>query len=319
MKMRSKAFILSIILLAGLAVYFFLLRNNTTLNPYASDFSLSDPEKVTKISITDNGGTISLVKTAEGWKTGEVTAIQHKVEDLLILMHLVETGSPASIEFASEINACIDEGINIICYQDKKVIISFYLCKFNRALYARKQGNRKAYRISVRGYGNTDLTAIITSRLQAWQQNVIIDLAPKEIKLVSIHYPGTSKNGFSLIVDSTGNPYLFDEEGRLIEQTLKHQRTKDYFYSFSGIRYYDVKKEFPDKTFLKNEKPFCELKIAARDSSIISIKGYRITDPETGESNSAEFYTVHPEFGLILLKYSDFDPILVERDYFLKN
>lgn len=317
--MRRNAFILSISLLTGLAVYILIFRNNTTLNPFTSDFSLSDPDKVTIINITDSEGTISLRKTEEGWKTGEVIILQEKAEDLLMLLHLLETRSPTPIEFEVDINACIDEGVKITCYQNKKVLKSFSLCKFNRALYARKQNTQRAYRISVRGYDNTDLTAIVTSRLQAWQQNSIIDLAATDIKLVSVHYPGTTKKGFILSVDSTGYLNLYNEKGMPVEMTLRDQRVKDYFYFFSGIRYFDAGKEFPDKRFIKNDSPFFILKIESWNSTVILIEGYGITDPETGKLNPEGFYAIHKKLGVIFLKYIDFDPILVDRDYFLKN
>lgn len=317
--MKRLAFILSIIILIILAAYYFVFRDNTTLNPFVSDFALDNPAGITKIRISDQRGTSSLLRTTEGWKIEDMVVFQQKVEDLLLLANLIETRAPAPIEHIDTITTCLDEGKEVTFYHGKKVIKSFKLCNYNHALFARKTNSRKAFRISVRGYSNTDLAAIITSRKQDWQQDIIVDMKPGEIQLVSIRYPGTHKNGFDLMLDDTGNPFLFDDKGKPVEQHINYQRVEEYLYSFNCIKFFDAEKNSPANIFIINKDPFFELKLVNSKSDSISIAGYRLIDKNTGKLNPAGFLAEHTDYGLIFLKYSDLDPILVELHYFLKN
>ncbi len=310
--MKRSVFILTILILLGIAVYFSLFRNNTTLNPFASGFALKDPGLVTKIQIYDNYSTISLEKINGKWNMGDRPAFHRKVEDLLLLASLIEISAPAPVSYIDSINLGLEQGTTITFFHNRKVLNSFSLCKYNFALYAKQEYSRKAYRISIRGYSNTDLSAMVSSNPQNWQQNVIIDLAASDIRSISVKYSDPKKRGYILEIDSMGKPSLFDQNNKPIEQSTHVEHVEEYLYFFSEISFYKSNKSIVVDELIMNETPFCELKITSQNSDSILINGHRLTDPTC-------FYASHPDFGTVFLNYRDFDPILMDLDYFLKN
>ena len=310
--MKRKLSILVLVILLGITGYYTVFRNNSTLNPFTTDFALRDPDRITKITISDLHGTISMDKIEGTWKIGERQLSNQKVKDLLFLVSLIEISAPAPVSSADTINYCLQQGARITFYHNKRIANSFSLCKHGLFLYAMQKDSRKAYRISIRGYGNTDLSALVSSELQAWKKNSLIDLGASDIKSVSINYADPKKRGFFLQLDSINRPVLFDLNGQGIEQPIDMEQMKEYLYFFSDIKHYPDESSTLHDDLIKHETPFCKLIISSQKSDTIEIDGYRSNNPNG-------FYASHPEFGLIFLKYRDFDPILVTLDYFLKN
>jgi hypothetical protein len=317
--MKRVIFIISIILLGGLGAYLYLFRNKGTFNSFGSHFALSDPSEVTRIIIENNFDTCILVKQTREWKINNRTAAPQTIADALFLAGHIETIAPAPLKFADSITNCLQSGTNVSFYKGHKLIKAFTLCKFKEALYARKSGSRKDFRISVRGHSNVDLTAIFTTNILSWRENIIIDFAPRNINQISVTYPASDKSGFILQMDENGHPNLFTEKMNPVKQELLPDRVQEYLHFFTDIRYNKVEENHLEKAVLKNRLPFCKISIITRNSDKKIIEGYTKINLETGRSDHAGFYAVDPELGTVFLSYNDFDPILVEQDYFLKN
>lgn len=104
-----------------------------------------------------------------------------------------------------------------------------------------------------------------------------------------------------------------------IRQNILNECVEAYLYFFSDVQYYEVGNNFSTDELVHNQHPFCSIVIISRNSDKIVIKGYKPINPETNGSDPSGFYAIDPDLGLIFIKYIDFDPILVEQDYFLKN
>lgn len=317
--MKRTLFIISIILLGGISAYLAIFRTKGTISSSGSKFAINDPSKITRIIIEDSYNKISIVKEAKEWKIGNIPVDQQKITDALLLASYVETKAPAPIEYADSITACLQNGANVTFYQGRKIVKAYTLCKYNKALYARNSNSQKLFRISVRGHSTVDLTAVFNSKIQKWRENIIIDLAPSDIKEISINYKNSDRKGFILQIDSTGKPFLFDQEKKPIRQYILNERIEEYVYFFSDIQYYEVGKNYTIDEITHNQLPFISIAITLRNSDKKVINGYKSIDPETKDSDPAGFYAIDPDLGIIFLKYIDFDPILVEQEYFLKN
>lgn len=316
--MKRLVFILFMIVLIALAAYY-LFYGQSTLNPLISDFTLKNPSKVNRISLADQHNNLIILKTEEGWESKGEKISTRKSEEVLILAGLVETIAPAPVTLIDSITAYLKKGITISFYQDKKKITSYQLCKYNKALYARKPRSEMIFKIAVRGYQNTDLLALMSLNLKDWKENIIIDLMPDEIKTIIIRFPNTEKAGFKLIVDSMDIPQIYDLKGVFQQDLVAVSKVKQYLHFFSGIRYYPTRGIDISDSIVRQQVPFCELRITSHDSDVIDLSFYRRIDKETGQPDPYEFITLLPDVGVVLLKYSDFDPIMVELGYFLKN
>jgi hypothetical protein len=318
--MKNYILLILVVLVLGLAAYFSMNRKGSTLHKRDIHFAVEVPDAITKILIESKNARTDLEKINNQWHVNGEEGNQERIHDLLIISELIEADAPVSFSQTDSINQQLKNGTRISFYEGKRRIYSFLLCKWENMLFARNIRSEKPFRVSVKGYPNIDLVRVFSASATDWTSNILIDLTPDAIEQVKIDYPSKQSRSFHLIVAENGKYTLFGPDSTNLSLKVDHEIAKEYCSFFSKIRFTHLPDSVKvDIAVIRNQKPLFILNIKSSGNKPIRLEGYQKVDSLTHVADSYRFYTIDPDRGLILLNFSDFDPILVSPEYFLKK
>lgn len=316
--MKRTVFLLVIILLTILAAYLVFFRGKSTLGSRGTQFALSHRNQVSEIIIEWGSDELRLYKSGDNWMIDDAKVDKQRMLDLLLLNENIEIISPAPMSSIDSITNCLDSGKSIHFLSGSKTLLAYNLCTFNRQLFARKIGASKIFRIASRGFSEVDLSQLLSTEKSFWMGNVLISLPPADIRLVNIHYMPETIKDFALFSDGDKIAVKGSEE-ELNNSNINKAFVSDYLQFFSGISF---EKPQNDKLLLdaiQQEIPFFSLQIINALGEETKLAGFRIPGENTPGFNPYKFCAITVDGECILLNYSDFDPILVSFQDFLKN
>ncbi len=316
--MRKLYLILIMVIVASVAAYYFHQHKSSTLRNRDSDFSIHELEEIDRITLTSGNNSISLYNELGSWKVNNEVVNQERMTDFLILATKLEAVFPASKAEEDELSAMLNDGTEVAYYSGRKRINSYRICKWKMKIFATRGKSDKIFQVEARGYPNVDLTKVFTSETAHWKNRKIINFHPKEIQSVKIHYPCHSNKNFEIRQVSSGNYRVSDQKNNDFTRSADQDLIRIYLHFFCDITYISVQdQEKANASYLK--EPFFILAIETYEKSRIELHGYRKMNPENEKTDVVEFYGELNKTESMLLKYSDFDPILVDLDYFLKK
>lgn len=311
---RTYVYILLLLVLAG-AAYLAWTTRSSTLSKHDSGFGFTNTDEIDQILISDSSSRVILEK-AGTWQLNGKTIDQDPVNELIFLASQLHTLSPVAKSMEKEIKKSLKGGIQVEFRHGRKQLRAYRLGKFNKQLYALKKGATKIYRVAVRGYPNVDLTPMLDPHPENWLSKILIHIPAEAIRSVEINYFPAPEKSFSMQVDDAGDIRLFNAAKEDITQQADPQNMQDYLYFFSNIAY--EKKAGPEVT-LREELKLFDLRLTGNAEFSFSLRGYAKPVEMNNTPDPFVFYGYNSSEGLLLLNYSDFDPILVPVQYFLKK
>lgn len=314
--MRKLLLILFCIVL-GVAAYYAWNRHDSTLNFKKDLFALKNPESITEVHISSGDNEIRLMRKNGIWYAGNVKAEEQLVSNLMMIATHIEAMAPVSFEKMKSMlgNDPRKTGIRFLSKQRDVLIYDLY--ESNNVVYAGKPEDDIFYRISVKGLSGVDIAGLFTVSNSIWQSHVVIDVLPKDIRTIQISYPSIPANNFSIESLSDGEREVIPRYKPNMEYIVDQDVLNAYLFSFRNIEKLPV----PAETLsvgTPREQIF-SLKIITFPGDTIDLKGYRKEDDIIHKIDPDIFFGLMDSDDYILLKYSDFDPILVSWDYFLKK
>jgi hypothetical protein len=318
--MKKIVLTLLFLLLAVLALYYSIYRNGTSLNKPEKRFALTNSKEINSINIINNEGNITLIKETSYWSLDKKEVRQDLINTLLGVSEGLDAISPVSHNQCDSVLALLDKGTKLTFYYNNRIINSFKICKQNNTIYGVLENSRNPYKLSLRGFPDIDLTKIYSANAEHWMMNLLLDFDPSVIKSILLEYPLKPEKGFQIEKMSDGQFYL-GKTGRFAPlQNTDPEILTEYLSFFNDIRYYHVCDSTGiEKELTDTQKPFFHLRLCNINDTITEIWGYNKPNLESDNSDPYEFYATCKERGIMLLKYNDFDPILVNIDYFLKK
>lgn len=314
--MKKLVILIIIVLGLGLCAYYAYLRRNSTLSRNDTRFALESTEGITGIELSDDLAMLTLQKKASGWFLSAEKADDRKVRSLLLAATLIEMESPVAHSSEAKVTEQMDHGVTVSFYKDKKSVLAWTFCEWGKQYYARKKQAGKIYRIGVKGFDRIKLPVIFSTKQEYWATNPLIHLDPDDIMAVSVEYPLRKDKSFHIRQEANNRLIVTDHSDKDITAWCDQETLQDYLHFFSNISY----EKMPDDNIRSREKEVLfRLEIVTRAGLLTELTAYPVTDPETGISDPLIFRGHTEKQGTILLKYSDFDPITVPLDYFLKK
>ena len=318
--MRKLTIILSLCIVLGTLAYYSWIKKDSTLGINRILFKLLKPWDVSQIHLSSKKNKAILIKTNSDWKVENKEADIKRIQNLLLLTSGIEVSAPAPLILQNRLNEELANGISIEFYKRRKSILSFQLCRFENQMYARLDDSKDIYKISIKGYPNVDYVSVCDPNPDHWKSHILFDLAPENIMTVKIEYPKIPSEGFQIIRLNDTKLMLLDESGKDTLSYADINALHDYLYFFEGIKYTpESKYENYVKSFTSNENLFFLLRITTSTKVTINLKGYRKLSEQSEKIDRNLFYGVTPENEYLILNYTDFDPILVPREYFRKK
>jgi hypothetical protein len=262
-------FLLLIILASG--VYFFIIRSSDSpFSAKEANFTVIDTAAIGKIFLAKNNGeTVSLERTANGWTLNkQYPALSAPVKGLLITLKLQEVKAPVpSNAHNNIIKQIAGEGVKVEIYDraDKKMRV-FYVGGEapNNETYMLTEGAQTAYTVKILGF-NGYLTPRYSTDWRDWRDRTVFNLAPEQIKKVSLTYTEEPLNSFT--VKQEGSNLQVDYDPRLVgNKVLNQKRAKDYLGFFKNINCEGYTNGLIDvDTILKNTTKRCAMDMLTTD------------------------------------------------------
>jgi hypothetical protein len=163
---------------------------------------------------------------------------------------------------------------------------------------------------------------LYNSEEETWQKSYVLDLDHDNMAMIRLDYKRTSNDlsalgkGFEIYPNPGDKIQLFDSQGKNITDKASQEVLDDYTYFFTkkriAKRIYGIFQ--PDSYSL-----FFSLDIHLINGEKIKLDGWRKYLPDSKELDPYQFYCWTEDEGYFILNFSDFDPILVSLDYFLKK
>lgn len=314
--MRKGVYFIAVILCLGIVAYYSLTKKGSTLSQKETHFALSTDDNISLIEISNSETEVVLFKEGDIWKKENEEVNLQKVNGLLLLATQIEVASPVSLSSEKIIKTKLHEGVDIKFYRDNKLVKSYSICEWEKHYYAKKEKAKSAFRIKIKGYTDVNIFDFYDSRAKSWASNLLINLYPDEIQSIKITYPTRQKQSFIINRDSSQRLVLMDGLGHDLAAKSNSKAISDYSHFFMNIRNEIMSSPISDRE--KNAVLFV-LELSTTDGNTLRLTGHPKLDQQTGKTDPFVFQGISSEAGYILLKYSDFDPILMPLDYFLKK
>jgi hypothetical protein len=318
--MRKIIYLILTILVLGIVAYYALLYKNSSFRKNETRFRLKDPETITEIQIISATDTSILLKSPKYWKIDEEPANPEKINNLLILASQMEAIAPVPLTGKNNVVDAMENGIEIRYKNHWKNSLSYSLFRMDGQIYARIKNSRNAYRIRVKGYPNIDLLKLFNPSKSNWKSNIIIDFHPEDISMIKLSYPGHPSEGFQITIRYDEKKIIISDAKDNAIENVNNELIYEYLYYFRNIHQIPMtNSEIPDKSISVGKSPFFLLMLSGLAGDTLELAGYRKSEKGTGQPDRNYFYGITPGNNPIILKYSDFDAILVPLDYFRKK
>lgn len=262
------------------------------------------------IEIEGQGGKVKLFLSNQIWMAElETEAQQTKVNQLLDALENLQLQSALAGTFNDSLSK---EMMMLKLYANGKKVYQLKFGTLNQKnIIETPRGN--LYYAQVKGLPDLLLPILASSSAEDWYNHLLINFKPELIQRIRIEYPGKAEAGFSIETDSMK---LLSSAGTLIPEPIDSQNLQDYLHFFTGLQYSPL----DTSIFIPNpSEELFRLVIEDRHSKAVYLNGFSLTDQQTGQTSTIFFAAIVNNRLLVKLNFADYDPLLVERDYFLKK
>ena len=324
MKTQRILYILTGVL--GLITVLLILSNPwETLKTNGKNLALANPESVTSALLIWKDDTIRLTKNKKGWEVNNhFSARPRSINLLLNVLEDVEIKSPVSKKnheaILKELNT---EAKQLVVFKDGKKLKSYLIAADSVNTYMMLKGSGTPYRVELKGYSGVNMYVLIPMQLNFWRNNVLFNFNPVEIAAVEVIYPGRPDDSYK--ISREGKDYrLFRWNDDKELKKADEMTILDYLEFFSKVDFSIPPDSIRQKALqVTNSKdPIFMMTVITIEGVENTVKAYRVPagQPDSGKYDTDKFYAlINNDSELVIMNYTDFDPLLKTVNYFLKK
>ncbi len=317
--MRPAKIFAFLIILISAGMIFFFSQKKGTLEEDLDKFVVKDTAKITKIIISEDENKIILTRNKTNWKindnyTARPDAIYTilKIFNQLQIKSTVPTSELDSIKQTLKKQALTIEIIGEI-FGDKKFKIS--KLDNNLATYFWAEKTENPILLNVPGM-EKNLSVYFNSNPNFWKSKIVFDYLPNEIKSIEVIFPNETENSFSIINEKQLELIDF-QKNKIIKSNLEN--IKNYMVLFRKIEYKKLMKSNEiDKNWFDEKNIYAIFSITNSENSKNTVKFY-YKKTENNKNDVNDLYAIQNDEIFFEITYFSIDPILKEKNYFLKQ
>ncbi len=302
-------------LLSLLIVYLLAGNRKSTLSKKRTDFAFSRSQLVNMIVIEKQNKKLTLVRQNNQWQLTNGEKVNNKmVHNLFGVVKLLKMHAPVSREkYHSVSDSIIKHGTSLSFLDGKKKLYELRYIEMNNRNIALNSKNAPFY-ITVPGHSRIALEKMASNDAINWKDKLLINFSKEQIASVLVDFPEQEKSSYS-IINKNNAPKLLDTNKKEISNTLQ-EKLSDYLHFFKGISY---------ETFDTNlytapiTNSIFGLEINLKKDISLKINAYPVYNKTKKERDKNIFAGVINLTDTVILKYSDFDPIILSKEYFIKK
>jgi len=324
---KNVLYTILVIVLVAIAVIFYLHDEKSTLLPGSSDFALNETEKVDSIFLQQDSLQVTLVKKKGKWTLDGVIPIRKKaIAHFFNVLTALQVEAPATKETKEEIIDLVHQNpVYVEIYSNGNVIKDYLVedSKYKKgATYMMMKGKSTPFLMSIPGFEG-DIANLYNVEPSYWRDRTIFSYSAIDISSVKVIYPSGSKSSFKLNYNDEGFRLIDLDQNRELK-SVRNDRASRYYSYFSDIRYERI---FSDQRLLdslKQGEPFCKIAVKDKNDNQLTLETYR--KPSSGQKDAFgqksnydlnHLYGIYSKFDeILLIKYTEIDPLFKEIDYF---
>jgi len=203
---------LLVLLILGFGIYYFIIRDNS--NPFGSSeagFTIKDTASVGKVFlVTNTGESILLERSNDGWMVNKkykaLPSMMNLMLSTLAEQKALYPVTKAAQENAMKLLSTLGTKVEVYDRSNKKLSV-FYVGRGainNTGTNMIMENAQVPYVVQTPAFTG-DLSPRYSVDLRDWRDRTVFNIAPEDIKSVSIQYPGTPINSF--VISRVGNSY----------------------------------------------------------------------------------------------------------------
>lgn len=313
--MKKKFPVLLIILIIALLLIWFYGNRTFKNKKLNTQFNLQEQLMPDEIKIYQGNESCRLVKKDDNWSVGTSDEAKGQwVNFMISKLYLLVLDYPASQHETVHLkDTLVRSGRTIELYREDKKIYTLVFMEYKGKNIALNRKEEPFY-IKIAGNESISLDKLIPVEVAQWKKNLLIDLEKKDIMKVCITYPDNLAQSFCLKKDQKGKLTLYNNLNEPLKNT-ERQQTEDYLMFFRGITYLP----FDTGNYSIKETPFFILSVTQHDSVKNNYEGHQLIQVKGYQEDINFCGIILNSKDTIFVKYEAIDPVLVEKEYFLKK
>lgn len=318
--------LLTAAVLALVAGYFILSDHSGSISPRTSNFSIGKTEKVTEFRISRDTEVLTIKKEKGYWMAnGQYRVKENLPEVFLKTINSVKVKAPASRLLRATLRSrLLHEGVRIDVYKGIFRVRSYhvYYDSAQHESYFMKNWSKIPISVEIPGI-HFPVAEIFRTSVQYWKDKSIFPYAPEQIESVRLDYPSDSSRSFTILQSGRGKLELLlrnKAEGKGPDLLAMN----DYLGSFRRLEY--LKSVDPEDTaalaIVKNAKPLYIFTLQATGAKPVIFTIYPFFGQRADQSrpDPVTFIgTLSSGSSPFLARYADFDPVLRDAAFFVKQ
>ena len=320
-----------LVVLATLAAYLYLQDQQTTLDASFSTFGIKKQQEVDSVLIRQDNQQVKLHREGEHWYVNEhIFARTKAIDQFFNLLADLRVEAPASGENLDELVEQIQtHAIHLQIYR-KNRLIRDYLVEASPYregnTYMMVTGSRQPFLMSLPGY-NKDLAPLFRARPGYWRDQTLFDYKGPELQRVEVRYPDKPAASFTLTYQKDRFELKLSDSDQQV-QDFSSSKAARYLSYFSNVRFHSVitgNTRLNDS--LRQTRPYCTIAITDQNGGQRKLTTYRKSSEGKKDAFGQQApYDLNYLYGqydqseeILLIKYTEIDPLLKEIDYFREN
>jgi len=310
-----------IIIIAGIAVIFFLFSDHIPFGKDNTDFAVKPGTEITGIDLLKGDKKVSIRKSGNEWVVNRnMEARKSAVLFLIKTLREIKIKSPVSADiFRNEVIDRKTEPVRVVVYDGRRPVRTFYVYQTASNLYGnimKMKPSSRPFIVYMPGYEDNIGTHFIADEL-FWLPFSVFSLLPSEIESVDLQNFKEPTESFNIV--RRGDAFSVYENSVTIKgyDSLKVKRYISYFTSVTFESWAFTMPE-NERHEIESSAPLCRFSVKTRNSGEITLTIWeRMKDPVKGEKDTDRVWAEKNDGkGIFVLRYFDLDPILKKKSYF---
>lgn len=326
---KMRIYLLLVIVLAAVAVYFFLGRRTGTYAPSEHEFAVRDTHKLVSVTIGQAGNELILRKVKGQWRVNGSPARKEAIRGLYVLVSRLEAGPPVSKSMETRIMQGLEETSGGETGESRRVRIGLeggreksyrvFYDSLSGSTYMKLEGAGQAFKVRIRGYRYNNLAELFPADPRHWRDNLLYRCMPSEIQSVSLLNRIRPEASFHLARDAAGNFEIARGEVPRKWVPAQEESLVQYLGYFEDVRF-DSYLDPESDTLHHVQDPDYTLVIMLGSGEKIKLELYPVffTDEKGQKKTDLNHLYAHlgGEDEWVVIKYVQIDPLLQDFEYF---
>jgi hypothetical protein len=333
----NRILIVVVVLLIGVAAWFYYSQSNSTLKDKLKIFTVEDTASIDKLFFADKNGHTSTLKrkSATVWTLNDTfLARADAVKTVLETLKKMKVRYPVAKSMEQtvlrELSGPNQRKVEV--YSNGSLIKTIFMSNESmdkKGTYMLLEGDDQPYEVHIPGHnGFLQTRFIVDSRI--WKDPSIFSYDYRDIRNVVLKYNERPAANVELAFDGVKG-ITVSQNGKKMPGLIDTLAAIEYLAGYKRINYeFIVAESFPkaEKDSILNSKPWVEITITDKNKAFRTFKGYHryntakeidTSIPGSQYDSDRMYALVNNGKDFVLVQFFQMNPLIKPFDYFLKQ